>query len=241
MNNEVHQLSRRALLSLAGKSFGAAMLCGADWAALAQPATGGAPAGSLLKRRIKTRTFNAHMHITGLSRSLAPNLVKTEPKPFDPKMTITDEERQEAITYWTRFKHGVLEWDSKEQEDFYVKKYTHHRRRPLRETFEDRAERFLKQMDEAGIDTSILLLLDFMRPLAAAGAEGDTKGERIEPMLQATQELVKKYRGQKGYQVQRKRTGHVLLVERAELSGLERRLKVPDSRGFSTNRRENLL
>lgn len=195
MTNQVHQLSRRALLSLAAKSFGAAALSGGDWAAFAQPAKGGAPANSLLKRRIKTRTFNAHMHITGLSRNLAPNLTKAEPKPFDPKMTITEQDRQEAITYWTRFKHGVLEWDSKEQEDVHVRKYIHHRRHPLRETFEDKAERFLKQMDEAGIDTSILLLLDFMRPLAAAGAEGDVKGERVEPMLQATQELCKKHPG----------------------------------------------
>ena len=196
--------SRRRMLSLTAGAVGGAMLSGSNLCSqiadgqslLASPAKGGAPAGGLLKKRIKSRTFNVHTHITGLPRSIAAaaNLPKTEVKPFDAQMPITEQDRKEAITYWSRFKHGILEYDSQEQEDLFVRKYIHNRRNARRITFEDQAERFLAEMDEAGIDTAVLLELDFMRPLAAV-SEGDLKGERVEPMLAATQELCRKYPG----------------------------------------------
>lgn len=198
MTKAVHRLSRRALLALTAKSFGAAAMLGGPGAALtafAQPAREGAPSTGLLKRRIKSRTFNVHTHITGIPGSIAAaNLPRTEIKPFDPQMPITEQDRSEAIKYWSRFKHGVLEFDSKEQEDLYVRKYVHNRRYPRRGTFENQAERFRQEMDEAGIDTAVLLELDFMRPMTTV-SEGDPNGERIEPMLRATQKLCEKRPG----------------------------------------------
>ncbi len=184
--------SRREALSLTAGGLGALMMYGSTLSSssLAQP-----PRNGLLKKRIKSRTFNAHVHLTGLPRSLAPNPAKADSKPFDPLMPLSDQDRKEAIAYWSRFKYGILEYDSKEQEDFYIRKYIHTRRNASRGTFEDNAERYLREMDEAGIDTSILLFLDYSRPLAAIGVAGDPDGSQVEPMLAAIAQLCKKHPG----------------------------------------------
>ncbi|MBK7600126.1 MAG: hypothetical protein IPJ07_17030 [Acidobacteria bacterium] len=116
------------------------MMCGSTLSSLhAQP-----PRNGLLKKRIKSRTFNAYSHLTGLPRSLAPNLLKRKQNPLTLRCLLTEQDRKEVIAYWSRFKYGILEYDSKEQEDFtfaniYIPAAT------LRAgTFEDNAERYLR-------------------------------------------------------------------------------------------------
>ena len=148
-------LTRRQALSL----YGSAVVAG--YRPLFGAATHLAPASGLLKKRIKGRTINVHTHLSaapyapGTRGAVAPRK-RVPDKDLPP---LTSQDREDAHKYFTRFQYGLIEFDSPRQEDLYMRKYIYYLRknRPAM-GFEENALRFLAEMDEAGIDTSVLLV-----------------------------------------------------------------------------------
>lgn len=167
---------------------------------LAQPQPQMAPSTGLLKKRIKGRTINVHTHLSGPPGPATPRAQsaflpanRTTVKDLPP---LTDEERNQAWTYLSRYKYDVVGFESPAQEEFYLRRYNYSKKHPAPTgTFEDNALRFLAEMDEAGIDTAVLLVLEFVGPIMRAGEPTDLSTERTEKVMAACAETCKNHPG----------------------------------------------
>jgi predicted TIM-barrel fold metal-dependent hydrolase len=208
-----NDLTRRHALRVAGTALGAMLLDGTRTSAEEpqKPAAG----GGLLKKRFKTRTFNVHTHPL-------PAAGKPEDQRPDPLSAITAQEKEEAERY---FSNGLLTFDSADQLDHYCRKYINHKKAGRGfGSFEANVAHFVKEMDEAGIDTSILLLLDFMRPFTGI-ADGDPSGERAVKVMAQCAELCQKHPGRlipyAGIDVRRGKEGTKLLEQAVKEFGFQ--------------------
>lgn len=204
------RLSRRDSLSVAAAGLGATLFAGSG------------PENGSLKRHVKGRTIDVHTHILGTPRRAGtPGVPAAGTKPAAQLPPVTPEQRAEALKYFSRFKHGVLEFDSPRQEDLYVRKYVH-RRRDEAQAFEDNAALFLAEMDEAGIDTAVVLLLDFAAPLFSDGP-ADAATERAEAAFAACAALCDGHPGRfipfAGIDVRRGKAGTRLLEKAVKQYG----------------------
>jgi predicted TIM-barrel fold metal-dependent hydrolase len=166
-------LSRRRALVLGAGAAGAAWLgrdvFGSGRTAGNLPAgTTAAPDSGLLKQRgVSGRTINVHTHVLGMPTG--GEIPKPSVAPFAPDAEITDSERAKARTFLTRFEHDMLTFDSPEQEEEILRRHAHNETRGRAGTFEQNAAHLVGEMDEAGIDTAVVLYLDFAAPLLRKG------------------------------------------------------------------------
>jgi predicted TIM-barrel fold metal-dependent hydrolase len=215
-----HVLSRRKALVL-GAGAGAAWLgrraLGLREAYGDQAAsTTLAPATGVLRARgIAGRTVNVHTHLLGMPSGgeiPAPSVAS-----FAPDAEITDAERDRARTYLTRFKHDTLTFDTPEQEEEVLRRHAHNETRGRSGTLEENAAHFIGEMDEAGIDTSVVLYLDFAAPMFSKGPV-DPSAEGVERALAVAAQVSQHFPGRfinfAGIDVRRGAAG-VPLLERA--------------------------
>jgi len=181
-----------------------------------------APGSGLLKSRITGRTVNVHTHILGAPGGgpmPAPTL-----EPFAPAGEITDAQRQQAKTHFYRFPHDRLTFDTQEQEEEYFRKYVHNRTRGQGVSFEEGAARLLAEMDEAGVDTSVVLMLDFAAPMLA-DRPADPSTERVDAALAAAAAVATQAPGRfvffAGIDVRRGAAGVPLLEKAVEEHGFQ--------------------
>jgi predicted TIM-barrel fold metal-dependent hydrolase len=127
-----------------------------------------APESGLLKQRgVHGRSIDVHTHLLGMPSGgeiPAPSVA-----PFAPDDEITEAERAKARTFLTRFKHDMLTFDTPEQEEEVLRRYAHNEARGRAGSFEQNAANLIGEMDEAGIDTSVVLFMDFAAPLFRKG------------------------------------------------------------------------
>ena len=141
--------------------------------------TGLASTGLLKKYGVKGRTIDAHAHILG-----GPKPAGAKTAAHDASWTelppVTPQQRAEALKRFNRSGFDGLHFDSPEQEDLYIRKYTwrsHTVDKPR--YFVDNAAVLLREMDDAGIDTAkIILLIDFAAPMRTTGP-GGTSSTRL--------------------------------------------------------------
>lgn len=182
------RINRRQALKLTGGAFMAMLLAGRGLPARAQ--TKLASDATPLKQRVTGRTFNVHMHLNGRPNGKGfptPGIL-----PYKPSLEITNEQRAEASHHFTRFKEGPILFDSPEQAEHYARKWVHNERRGYGLSFEESAMHFLAEMEDAGIDTTVVQLLDFAAPLMRSGPI-DPSTERIESTLAAAAQLMTAY------------------------------------------------
>lgn len=147
-----------------------------------------APAGGPLKKRVKGRTIDVHAHPSPRGGGTAAEAAQdTAP--------VTAEERAAAIRRLTLYKPDQLAWDSPEQQDHYIRKYTLSQRHPrVAANYEENAAIFLAEMDAAGIDTSVILHIDFAAPILTDGPV-DPSTERAMAGLAACAEVCQNHPG----------------------------------------------
>ena len=198
-HKELHNYSqstrREALQILSGAT--TALLAGGRFVSGA-PARQLAPASGLLKKRFKSRTINVHTHLSSApytqgTQGAAPPLKRI---PDSELPTLTAEDRAVWQKYLTRYKYDLWQFDSPQQEDLYARKYTYYVRKnpPPPQTFEQNAVNLLREMDEAGLDTSVVLVLDFAGPRMATGPI-DPSTEHLELLMTSCAESCKKHPG----------------------------------------------
>jgi predicted TIM-barrel fold metal-dependent hydrolase len=210
------ELSRRQAVALGAGAMSGAWLSrtglGPLWAFGADRV---APATGLLKQRIKGRTVNVHMHISGVPGG-GP-VPEPTVEPFNAAAEITDAQRDQAKTFFYRYQYDKLTFETPDQEEHYYRKRVHNQRRGSGGRYEQTAAHFLAEMDEAGIDTSVVLLLDFAAPILT-DVPVDPSTERVEKALAAASEVAKQLPGRyinfAGIDVRRGAAG-VPLLEKA--------------------------
>jgi predicted TIM-barrel fold metal-dependent hydrolase len=213
-------LSRRRALAIGAGAAGAVWLgrgvFGSGEAFADQSASmTAAPATGLLRKRIKGRTINVHTHVLG-EPSGGP-IPEPSVAPFAPAAEITEAERAEARTFLTRFKHDMHTFDTPEQQEEVLRRHAHNETRGRTGSFEQNAAHFIGEMDEAGIDTSVVLFLDFAAPMLRKGPV-DPSTERAEEALVAAARVAAHFPGRfinfAGIDVRRGAAG-VPLLEKA--------------------------
>jgi predicted TIM-barrel fold metal-dependent hydrolase len=215
------RLSRRQALALGAGAAGAVWLGGGalgSRAAFAGPAatTTLAPATGVLKARgVTGRTVNVHTHVLGAPTGGA--IPAPSAAPFADGGEITDAERAKARATLTRFKHDALTFDTPEQEEEVLRRHVHNENRGRTGTFEQNAAHFIGEMDEAGIDTSVVLFMDFAAPLMTKGPVNPAT-EGVEKALAAAERVAQHFPGRfinfAGIDVRRGAAG-VPLLEKA--------------------------
>ena len=142
-----------------------------------------APASGLLKQRMSVRTINVHTHIHVQENS-------RPQQPIVPDAEITAEEKQDAEKYFAR---ELFQFDTESDRDKYARQYINGKKQGRGfDSFENSAGFLLKEMDEAGIDTSVLLILDLFRPFPGL-TQGDPNGERIRRTIESCSKICEKH------------------------------------------------
>ena len=172
-HTEPLKLSRRQALTLGAGAAGAAWLEGSALlprtvyaGGLTNPST--APADGLLKSRgVKGRTINVHTHILGNSTGDA--IPAPSVAPFAPPAELTEAGRSKARAFLTRFEHDMLTFDTPEQEEEVLRRHAQNETRGRAGTLEQNTAHLVGEMDDAGIDTAVVLYLDFAGPMFRKG------------------------------------------------------------------------
>jgi hypothetical protein len=191
-------LSRRQALALAAGTVGAAWLgpatlwpYGAD-AGEATTKVLAPPDGLLKKRGVTGRTVNVHTHVLGEPSGGA--IPPPSMAPFASGGEISDADRENVRTTLARFKGEAATYDSPEQEEEVQRRRVLNANRGRTGTLEENAAHLIAEMDEAGIDTSVVLYLDFAAPMLKSGPV-DPSTELAEKGLEAAAKVSQRFPG----------------------------------------------